>query len=71
MLFHFLGGWKAVILGLIVPRLFDCFRLVVQLGKAIHGFVYRNGFDLRSYILTALIEMYGKMLLLDRGKKGF
>lgn len=33
---------------------------MLQLGKSVHGYIYRNGLGPDTYILNALVDMYGK-----------
>ncbi|TYJ17112.1 hypothetical protein E1A91_A09G028800v1 [Gossypium mustelinum] len=42
-----------------------------QLGKSIHGYVYRNGIDNDCFIANALIDMYGKCGSLDTARRIF
>ncbi|KAK9200279.1 hypothetical protein WN944_015476 [Citrus x changshan-huyou] len=44
---------------------------MLQLGKVIHGYVYRNGLDLDSFISNALIDMYGKCGSLKEARRVF
>lgn len=44
---------------------------MLQLGKVIHGYVYRNGLDLDLFISNALIDMYGKCGSLKEARRAF
>ncbi|KAK7314876.1 hypothetical protein VNO77_33404 [Canavalia gladiata] len=44
---------------------------MLMLGRWIHGYVYKNGFVLDSFILNALVDMYGKCGNLERARKVF
>lgn len=44
---------------------------MLQLGKWIHGYVYRNGLGPDSFILNALVDMYGKCGNLKEAKRLF
>ncbi|XP_061342663.1 pentatricopeptide repeat-containing protein At1g33350 [Gastrolobium bilobum] len=44
---------------------------MLQLGKWIHGYVYKNGFVLDSFISNALVDMYGKCGNLEQARKVF
>lgn len=44
---------------------------LLQLGKSIHGYVYRNGLGLNSYVSNALVDMYGKCGSLKEARRVF
>ncbi|CAL0328665.1 unnamed protein product [Lupinus luteus] len=44
---------------------------MLQLGKWIHGYVYKNGFAIDSFISNALVDMYGKCGNLKQAFKVF
>ncbi|KAJ8440798.1 hypothetical protein Cgig2_000686 [Carnegiea gigantea] len=41
---------------------------MVQLGKEIHGYIYRRGLVLGSYISNALVDFYGKCGFLEQAR---
>ncbi|XP_028783054.1 pentatricopeptide repeat-containing protein At1g33350-like [Neltuma alba] len=44
---------------------------MLQLGKWIHGYLYKNGFVLDSFTSNALVDMYGKCGNLEQARKVF
>ncbi|KAI5444826.1 hypothetical protein KIW84_013198 [Lathyrus oleraceus] len=44
---------------------------MLQLGKWIHGYVYRHGFVVDSFVSNALVDMYGKCGSLEQARKVF
>ncbi|KAK9704895.1 hypothetical protein RND81_07G018200 [Saponaria officinalis] len=44
---------------------------MLQLGKEIHGYIVRNGIGLDSYMLNALIDLYGKCGCLKEARRVF
>lgn len=44
---------------------------MLQLGRWIHGYVYKNGFVLDSFVSNALVDMYGKCGSLGQARKVF
>ncbi|XP_052118262.1 pentatricopeptide repeat-containing protein At1g33350 [Arachis duranensis] len=44
---------------------------MLQLGKWIHGYVYKSGFAIDSFVLNALVDMYGKCGNLKLARKVF
>lgn len=44
---------------------------MLQLGKGIHGYVYRNGLGPHLFILNSLVDMYGKCGNLKEARKVF
>ncbi|KAK7261402.1 hypothetical protein RIF29_27711 [Crotalaria pallida] len=44
---------------------------MLQLGKWIHGYVYKNGFVVDSLLANALVDMYGKCGSLKQARKVF
>ncbi|XP_022765896.1 putative pentatricopeptide repeat-containing protein At5g09950 [Durio zibethinus] len=43
----------------------------VEMGKQVHGFVYRNGFFSNSFVGNALLDMYGKCGTLNSARVWF
>ncbi|RVW31831.1 hypothetical protein VitviT2T_029306 [Vitis vinifera] len=44
---------------------------MLRLGKWIHGYVYRNGLGLDSFVSNALVDMYGKCGCLKEARRVF
>ncbi|CAN0890706.1 Pentatricopeptide repeat-containing protein At1g33350 [Linum grandiflorum] len=44
---------------------------MLQPGKSIHGFIYRQGFNSDSFAANALIDMYGKCGSLEQARRVF
>lgn len=44
---------------------------MLQLGKSVHGYIYRNGLGPDSYISNALVDMYGKCGSLLEARRAF
>ncbi|KAG4941820.1 hypothetical protein JHK87_045691 [Glycine soja] len=44
---------------------------MLQLGRWIHGYVYKNGLAFDSFVLNALVDMYGKCGSLGKARKVF
>ncbi|KAL3528466.1 hypothetical protein ACH5RR_007788 [Cinchona calisaya] len=44
---------------------------LLQLGKSIHVYVYRNGLGLNSFVSNALVDMYGKCGSLKEARRVF
>ncbi|GAA0150956.1 hypothetical protein LIER_09779 [Lithospermum erythrorhizon] len=44
---------------------------MLQIGKCIHGYIYRNNVRLDSFILNALVDMYGKCGSLREARRVF
>ena len=44
---------------------------MLQLGKWIHGYIYKSGFVIDSFVLNALVDMYGKCGNLKLARKVF
>ncbi|KAK7309626.1 hypothetical protein RJT34_06511 [Clitoria ternatea] len=44
---------------------------MLQLGRWIHGYIYKSGFMLNSFVSNALVDMYGKCGRLGQARKVF
>ncbi|KAK7301788.1 hypothetical protein RJT34_12663 [Clitoria ternatea] len=44
---------------------------MLQLGRWVHGYIYKSGFVLDSFVSNALVDMYGKCGCLGQARKVF